>query len=188
MDARAEAARQNGERILDAMVALFAEQPTERIRLDDVAERAGVTVQTVIRRYSGKDGLIAAAGAREVKRVAAQRPFDTADDLELTLTNLVDHYEEYGDVALKILAEEPRIPAVAELAKSGRRFHRRWCAAVFAPTLDGLSGVTRDRRLAQLVAVCDVYMWKLLRRDGGLSRRQLELGLTELVTPLLKEP
>ena len=40
------------------------------------------------------------------------------------------------------------------------------------------------RRLAQLVAVCDVYTWKLLRRDAGLSRRQTELALVELLEPL----
>jgi len=34
------------------------------------------------------------------------------------------------------------------------------------------------------VAVCDVYTWKLLRRDAGLSRRQTERALVELLEPL----
>jgi hypothetical protein len=34
--------------------------------------------------------------------------------------------------------------------------------------------------------VCDVYTWKLLRRDAGLSRRQTELALLELLGPLLE--
>lgn len=187
MGARAESARLTADRILDAMLALFLEQPTDQIRLDDVAERAGVTVQTVIRRFSGKDGLIAAVGEREMGRIAAQRSFDTAGDLPRTLATLIEHYETYGDVALKLLAEEIRLPEVAALAEAGRQFHRRWCAAVFAPTLGSLTDVTRDIRLAQFVALCDVYTWKLLRRDAGLSRRQLELALTELLTPLVRE-
>jgi hypothetical protein len=44
--------------------------------------------------------------------------------------------------------------------------------------------VERARRLAQLVAVCDVYTWKLLRRDAALSRRQTELAVIELLQPL----
>jgi hypothetical protein len=44
----------------------------------------------------------------------------------------------------------------------------------------------RERRLAQFVAICDVYTWKLLRRDAGLSRRQTELAVTELLNPLLE--
>ncbi|MEA2331317.1 MAG: hypothetical protein QOH58_1455, partial [Thermoleophilaceae bacterium] len=52
--------------------------------------------------------------------------------------------------------------------------------------LEGRVGVERDRRLAQLVAVCDVYTWKLLRRGAGLSRRQTELALAELLEPLLE--
>jgi hypothetical protein len=32
--------------------------------------------------------------------------------------------------------------------------------------------------------VTDVLTWKLLRRDRGLSRRQTELALRELLAPL----
>jgi hypothetical protein len=31
-------------------------------------------------------------------------------------------------------------------------------------------------------------MWKVLRRDASLSRRQTELAIVELLTPILKEP
>jgi hypothetical protein len=48
--------------------------------------------------------------------------------------------------------------------------------------------VERERRLAQFVAICDVYTWKLLRRDAGLSRRQTELAVTELLKPFLEAP
>jgi hypothetical protein len=66
-------------------------------------------------------------------------------------------------------------------------FHREWCARVFASALaDLLPTSRRQRRLAQLVAICDVYTWKLLRRDARLSRRQTELALVELLNPLLE--
>jgi hypothetical protein len=35
--------------------------------------------------------------------------------------------------------------------------------------------------------VCDVYTWKLLRLDAGLSRRQTEIAMAELLNPMLEE-
>lgn len=52
---------------------------------------------------------------------------------------------------------------------------------MFAPLLGGLGGADRERRLATLIAICDVSTWKLLRRDRGLSRAQTELALRKLL-------
>ena len=51
----------------------------------------------------------------------------------------------------------------------GRVFHREWCEALFAPDLKPLRGAKRERRLAQFVAITDIYFWKVLRHDRGLS-------------------
>jgi AcrR family transcriptional regulator len=64
MVARAEAAAATAERILDAAIEVFWETPGEQFSLDEVARRAGVTVQTVIRRFGGRGGLFAAAAER----------------------------------------------------------------------------------------------------------------------------
>ena len=186
MVARAQSAAATGERILDAAVEVFWELPGENVSLDEVARRAGVTVQTVIRRFGGRDGLFAAAAEREADKVARQRDEAPAGDPAGAVRALVDHYEEMGDRVLVLLAEEQRAPQLREIADRGRDYHRDWCARVFAAALDGREGVERRRRLAQLVAVCDVYMWKLLRRDAGLSRRQTELALVELLEPMLE--
>jgi AcrR family transcriptional regulator len=187
MVTRAESVAATGERILDAAVELFWELSGEPISLDEVARRAGVSVQTVIRRFGGRDGLMAAAAGREAGRVSRQRARAPVGDAAGAVRVLVDHYEEMGDRVLRLLAEEERNPGVRDVLERGRGLHRQWCARVFAPALEGRTGVERDRRLAQLVAVCDVYSWKLLRRHAGLSRRQTELALVELLTPLLEE-
>ena len=186
MVARAESAAATGERILDAAVEVFWELPGEQISLDEVARRAGVTVQTVIRRFGGRDRLLASAAEREAERVGRQRDEAPVGDPERAVRVLVDHYEAMGDRVLRLLAEEERVPRLREIADRGRLLHREWCARVFAPALAGRVGVERRRRLAQLVAICDVYTWKLLRRDAGLSRRQAELALVELLGPLLE--
>jgi len=185
MVARAGSTAATGERILDAAVAAFWERPGEQIPLDEVARRAGVTVQTVIRRFGGRDGLIVAATERELSRVRAKRDPAAVRDASEAVTQLVSHYEALGDRILALLADESRIPALREMADAGRRFHRTWCETVFQGVLAGLDGAARERRLAQLVAVCDVYTWKLLRLDSGLSRRQTQIALRELLGPLL---
>jgi AcrR family transcriptional regulator len=186
MTARAEAAAATGERILDAAVEVFWELPSDGISLDEVARRAGVSVQTVIRRFGGKDDLLTAAAEREAARVTSQRNQAPAGDTERAVRILVEHYETMGDRVLKLLAEEDRIPRLREITDRGRALHREWCARVFDAILADLAGADRQRRLAQLVAVCDVYTWKLLRRDSALSRRQTELALAELLDPILE--
>ncbi|MPV90508.1 TetR family transcriptional regulator [Georgenia ruanii] len=186
MAARAESTAATGERILASALVLFWERPTDQISLADVAARAGVSVQTVIRRFGGKEGLFEALADRERRRIVAQRDAAPAEDPVRAVEVLFDHYEDVGDKVLRLLEEASRVPGLRAVVEEGRRYHRAWCARVFAPALTGRHGTDRDRRLAQLVAVCDVYMWKLLRRDAGLSRRQAELAVVELLDPLLE--
>ena len=167
---------------------MFWERPTDQISLDEVARRAGVTRQTVIRRFGSKSGLLAAAASREAERVGRDRDEAPTGDVVGAVAVLVTHYEEYGDRVLRMLAEETSVPGVRELADAGRALHREWCARVFAPALVGLRGAARTRRLAQLVAVCDVSTWKLLRLDCGLSRRETERALVELLSPITEGP
>jgi AcrR family transcriptional regulator len=184
MRKRARSAADTADRILDATVEVFAEKPYAQLTLAEVASRAGVTVQTVIRRFGDKDGLVTAAAQRESSSVSDQRDQAPVGDVPAIVDNLVEHYELMGATALRLLAEEEASAAIATLACAGRAFHRDWCARVFAPHLAALAAPGRDRRLAQLVAVCDVYTWKLLRKDSGLSRRQTTTALLELLEPL----
>lgn len=184
MRKRARSAAETGDRILDATVEVFAEVPFAQLTLVAVAERAGVSVQTVIRRFGDKDGLVAAAAERQHRAVSDQRDEAPVGDLPAIVENLLDHYEVMGPTALRLLAEEEASPSLGALARAGRAYHRNWCARVFAPYLTELDPVVRDRRQAQLVAVCDVYTWQLLRRDSGLSRQQTTTALLELLEPL----
>lgn len=187
MVARAAAAEATTERIVDAAVALFWEQPTDQIRLAEVADRADVTVQTVLRRFGSKEELFAAAAAREGERVQRERSGVHPGDVTGAVANLVDHYEKDGDGVLRLLTAEDASPAMREVVAGGRRVHRTWCRTVFAPFLTGLDRATSARRLAQLVAICDVCTWKLLRRDAGLSRAQTLRAIEEMLAPFTQE-
>lgn len=174
-----------GERILDAAAEVFWESPTSDIPLAAVAHRAGVSVQTVLRRFGDKDGLLAAAAQREAGKVRDQRWQAVGAGVPEAVGVLLEHYEAYGDRVLRLLAEAERTPALAAVAERGREVHRAWCEAVFAGPLERADGAARARLRAQLVAVTDVYLWKLLRRDAGLEPEQARVALLELLEPLV---
>lgn len=186
MVARAEAVEETRDAILGAAVEAFWERPSTEISLEEVAQRAGVSARTVLRHFGTKQGLFEAAVEREGDRIRRQRDTAPPGDAPQAVRVLLDHYEEMGDRVLRMLAEEQRVLGLAELAERGRATHRAWCQRVFAAPLSRLEGADRDRRLAQFVAVCDVLTWKLLRRDSGLSRRQTERALVELLRPLME--
>lgn len=177
--------QQNGERILAAAYDRFVSAYYDEVTLDQIAADAGVTVQTVIRRFGSKEGIVRSLTELVAARVVAQRDEAPVGDLRGTVANLVEHYEREGDMALHLLRQEQRVPAFAEVTDQGKRLHADWCARVFAPWLSDLKGTDRRRRSAQVVATCDVYNWYLLRRQRGLSRRQTELALVELLEGVL---
>ena len=187
MGARAEAAEGTRVRILDAVIGLHMERYHDQISHEDVAGRAGVAVQTVLRRFGSKERLIDAASEVVRGRVASQRGEAPVGDVAGAVENLVDHYEEWGGSVLRLLAQEERVPAFRKATEAGRDLHREWVERTFAPFLAERAGEERLRLLAELVAVCDVYFWKILRIDLGLDRAQAALALKETIVALKGE-
>ncbi len=184
MVARADAARATAERVLDVALELFTERPYEDVSVDEIAQRAEVTKRTVLRRFGSKETLFLAAmerGGREAMRARDEAP---VGDVAGAVANVVAHYERWGPNRLRLLSQEDRIPVVAEDVQIGRRYHWSWVERTFAPLIDGLTAAARKRRIAALVALTDVYTWKILRRDLGLSQAETEWTLVELIDKL----
>ena len=185
MDARAKASAATGGRVLDAAIRLFGERPYDEVALAEVAREAGVTVQTVLRRFGSKEGLTEAATALGLERVRAERWSSDPGDLDAAVRSLFEHYEAWGDRSLRFLAQEERVPAMRRVVQTGRALHREWVEHAFAPALAKRRGPARDRLRARLVAVTDVYVWKIVRRDLGLDARSAEATLRELVAAVV---
>lgn len=184
MVARAEATAALRERIIDSTERLFEELASDRFSLDDVAAGAGTTVQTVLRHFGSKDQLLRATMARGMDRVRDERMQAPVGDVPGAVRNLVEHYEDRGDMVLRWLAEEDRNPFMHEILDRGRDFHHEWVAQTFAPQIEHVASTARRRRLAQIVAITDVYTWKLLRRDMQLSHQQARAAIIELIEAL----
>lgn len=177
--ARGEAMARTRADIERALVDLAGRRPLAAISLDDVAGSAGVSVQTVLRHFGSREGLLdaTAESLREQVREERRAP---AGNLVAAVSVLVDHYEKRGRMVLLLLSQEDADARVREIVTSGRRMHRAWVAEVFAPF--GPDGATTDL----LVVATDVYAWKLLRIDRALSRPQTEERLVSLVRAILE--
>jgi len=175
MRARAAAAERTAERIAIAAFDLWRDVGLDEMPLQQVAERAGVTVQTVLRRFGSKDGVIQAGFEYGANAVVVQRATAPHDDLRGALDVLLDHYEEWGDAAVRTVALEDRYPAAATIGRFGRAAHREWCEYHLAPPDHD------DTLLDALVAATDACVWKLLRRDLGRSREQTQAVMERLV-------
>jgi AcrR family transcriptional regulator len=185
MSARAASVAETGQRILRAVLDLHVERFHDQITLEDVADRAGVTVQTVLRRFKSKDALIDAAAEYASAEVRDQRMAAPVGDIPAAVDNLLDHYDTTGASALRLLAQEDRVPQLREIADRGRAFHYEWVERAFAPFLDGKDG--RARRRAQLIAITDVYTWKLLHLDLGLDRAETRNALIDMIQSVINQ-
>jgi AcrR family transcriptional regulator len=186
MTARAAAAAETADKILAATRQLFTEHLIAEITLTDIAQRSGVTVQTILRRFGDKDTVFAEAISRLGADVLSQRGEAIPNDLDDLVENLIEHYETLGRLVLKMLAEEITTPAIHPALASARDYHRRWCETVFAATLEPLTRAERKRRLAQLIAICDLRTWEVFRIRLGLSRNETRAALREMLQPLMK--
>ena len=166
MGARQQAKTATRDAIIKAAIDTFMAERSFAITLPTVAERANVTVKTVLRHFGSRDGLVDAATSQIYDEVMAERT-PPPDDLAAALGVLIAHYERMGDVVLAMLADDTDARAV-RMNRGGRRAHRQWVETVFADRLPE-STSARSRLVDVLVVATDVYAWKILRLDRGLS-------------------
>lgn len=174
---RAEAFAETRQAILDAAIKVG----DPRTPLSAVADEAGVSERTVLRHFGSRDGLVVAAIEEGTARDEAERFAAPVGDVAGAVACLVEHYETAGDRILRLLAEEGADSQIDRLLAGGRAIHWRWVREKLGPLLGGRSGSEQRRRLAQLTAICDVYTWKLMRRDGRLGRTDTEHSIRELI-------
>jgi AcrR family transcriptional regulator len=182
MTARAEAAEATRMRILQATVDLASTRLLTEIGLDSIAEAAGVSVQTVLRRFGSRAALIEAAMDFAREAVAEERRTPVGD-VRMAVRTIVEHYERRGDTVLLMIAQEASDERLGRLTQNGRVMHRAWVEEVFAPQLAGRADAAELVDL--LVVATDVYTWKLLRRDRRLSRAATEQRMLHLLGALL---
>jgi AcrR family transcriptional regulator len=184
MTARAAKAEATKARIRLSAMQLYWERPIEDFTLEEVAERAGTTVRTILRAFASKDELVYAA----LDDMAAGGVFlkpTPPGDVCAAVAAIFDIYETIGDFVIQRLNDERRRPALKPLLDQGRENHRDGVKSVFAPQLNALHGAARIQLLNALVVATDVYVWKLLRRDMALGRSGAEAIVRKMISGLI---
>jgi len=182
MRARAESTARTRERILDAVIALSEERLTVEIVLADVAERAGVSVQTVLRHFGSKENLFDEVMPYWLAQVRTERTTPVGD-AAAAVDNVVRFYDRLGNWTLRMQALEHSDESSRRAVAVGRRFHRQWVEEAFAPQLAGRSD--RDEVVDLLVVATDVLTWKILRRDQAMNRKTTCQRMLRLVESVL---
>jgi AcrR family transcriptional regulator len=185
MTARAEATERTRVRILEAAIQLATTRLLADVSLEDIAAEAGVSVQTILRRFGSRAGIIEAATLHASQQVGEERQAPVGD-VAAAVDVVVDHYELRGDGVVLLLAQEAGDPQVARITKSGRALHREWVETVFAPYLPD-SHAARSELVDLLGVATDVLTWQQLRRDRGLNRATTARRMTRLVTALIDD-
>ena len=184
--ARAEAVVATRARIVDAAHELFLQHAYEDVTLAAIAKAASVSHQTVLNHFESKEGVArAVAAVLEADTFAARdqaRPGDATNIVHV----VVGEYEKTGDANARWALTSGRLGTLAELIDDARTSHQRWLERMFGEHLPDDRG-RRRRAVNALHAATDVYTWKLLRRDLGLSRAETERTMVVLVAGVLDQ-
>jgi len=178
MDARRAAAEATRERIVDVAQQAFLDHWYDEVTIGGIAKEAGVSGQTVLNHFGDKESLLMAATDRFDTEVRSVRWSATTGDVGSVIGALMDDYEVTGDGIIRLLATEERVPTMGPVLAKGRAGHRQWVEEMFG----------RPDLVLELVVATDVYAWKLLRRDQGLTREQTAESIKKTVNALLALP
>lgn len=186
MTRRGDAADGTRRRIAEAALALLKERDYDEVSLNEIARAAGVSHQTVLNHCRNKAGVLLAAGERFSEEIRDLEADVVPDDVASVVDVTCRRYEVLGDANARWAAMSTRAPEVAEGLARGRLSFQAWLEEVLGGLLPSADQPEERRRvLLGLHAALDVFTWKLLRRDLGLSIEQTEAQLTDLVLGVL---
>jgi len=187
MGARAKAARRTVERILDAAIALFRSRPFQEVTLQAIADASGLTLQTVLRRFGSKERLFTEAAKGRTESIFKGREVGAPGDIPAIVGTIVGSYEDMGDLNWSGVSQEDQFPLIKEMLDKARARHRQWIETFFAHLIGRARGDERERRVLLLFAATDFYIWKLYRRDLGMSRARTTARMIDLVNALVHD-
>jgi AcrR family transcriptional regulator len=169
--------------IVAAALELMAGAGVRELRMDDVADRAGVGKATIYRRYRSKDALVTDAVATLVSEIVIPDSGSTRGDLLELMGQAVELYT--GPLAPRLMSslveEAFRNPELGTTIREGfLRGRRKALSAVLR------RGIERGdlRRDLDLELALDVLggalFYRLLVTDGPIDQRLAE-GIVELI-------
>ena len=183
---RADRSGETHRRILDAHIALVAQRGALHVPLADIAAKADVTVQTVLRHFGSADALRARTRDYAAELVRLERAVPVGD-VTAAVRAVVAQYEARADAMLVVLAHEATDATARSVTTAARAAHREWIERVFAGAVRGRAAAAREEIVDLLVVATDLQTWRLLRRENGLSRQDTEERMLRLARAVLAD-
>ena len=184
--ARAEGEARTRQAVLDAAVACFSETHFDRVTMNQLAQRAGLSVQTLLRIHGTKEQILVTAARSIAAALIDKREEVAPGDLDTALRVLVSDYERWGDTHERLFVRARQLPELAQLFEELLLRHRQWIQRIFARELELRTGPDRARLLALLVVSLDIGTYRRLRVER-LSRAATTRALHSLVTAVLAD-
>lgn len=185
--ARAQAQERTRDALIAAAQREFFAGRWDEASLEAIAASAGSTKQTLLRHFGSKDGLLERALERGFDEVRDQRFAAPQGDVGGAVDNLLEHYDRWGERAMRIAAAGELGEPATGLGRIARQLHYEWVEHAFGPSLARLSAKQRARCRAALIALCDVHTWWLLSRDLELPRAEVRATLINAIGSLIPE-
>ncbi|HEY1124821.1 MAG TPA: TetR/AcrR family transcriptional regulator [Sphingobium sp.] len=182
--ARAEASQRTADAIVRAFATFLETEWYNDVSLERIAAAADVTVPTVLRHFGSKEGILTGVQKQFETEIIARRAV-APGNIDGAIAVVVEDYETAGDMVLRFLAQEDRVPAIRTVTDFGRSSHRGWVGEVFKPYLDGLTPDRREWMTDCLSIALDIYVWKLMRRDRGRSAEDVRAYMKSLVCSMI---
>lgn len=185
---RSQKAEETARRVLEEAERLFATEPFDRVTLGAVAQAAGVTIPTLQRRFGNKDGLFGACALLVAERVKRQLGTPPVGSIAMCIAQHLAHYEREGAMMWHLLRQEADVALLKAPLAAGRAIHREWVETVFVESIQRVERRNRKARIDALVAVTDLFVWKLLRIDLGRSAAEVEAVMCEMAMAVAGAP
>ncbi|MFP4513931.1 MAG: TetR/AcrR family transcriptional regulator [Acidimicrobiales bacterium] len=191
-DGRRARRERNRTAVVDAMFELLTEGDVPP-SVDDIADRARVSVSSIFRYFENLDDLQRQTIDRYFERFAPLFDVPSTDgDLDDRIAALVDArltlYEAIAPLARLARVRAGDQPVIAASLAETRRFHGAQLRTHFAPDLVGLARAETDDRLDLVDTLTAFEAWDLLRDTRQRSRRQIRRIWLTGVRAVLAQP
>ena len=120
LGARADSMRETRERILESARTAVLTKYYDEYTLQEIASEASVTVQTVLRHFGSKEGLLSAVKDHFASVITSRMDTVPVGDVREAITVLYDRYEWMGDGNCRLMAQEERVEPIADWVRDAR--------------------------------------------------------------------
>ena len=172
---------QTRERILDAAIALMAEDAEATLTIAATAARAGVTERTVYRHFLTRDALIEAVWPRMQARVQSPGFPRTARALVATPLSLFPNF----DLNAGLVRASVHSAAGREVRQRSNAERQAAILACIADALPGLSPEAQRRRAAVAQLIDSAAGWAMMKDFWGFDGKQSGRAAAEAIAVLL---